>query len=312
MGSYFLFLLLSCFFVQVARSECTAGEETICKNNDYIFQCTGNRVIKIQSMFYGRRSDTICGSSAVPAGGCSAKSALGVLSSKCNGKRFCYINTIPQTLYGDPCAGVDKYIQVSWKCIEGGTDTVCEHSDRGGLDITCNGNKVIKIHSSFYGRDSSIVCGNYDVPDEHCSSASAQSTVISKCDGERFCRVPANNDVFGDPCWGVRKYLTVSWTCEQQRVTHKQIVCERVTAQLSCPEGTNVSVTMATYGRSDPEKCNRQLIPSDGCDASNALMIVRKSCDYLQSCILEANNNQFGHDPCPGTQKYLEVDYQCI
>lgn len=35
------------------------------------------------------------------------------------------------------------------------------------------------------------------------------------------------------------------------------------------------------------------------------------SCQAKQSCQLLASNSIFG-DACPGTQKYLEVHYQCV
>jgi len=40
-----------------------------------------------------------------------------------------------------------------------------------------------------------------------------QQEVQDKCDGESFCRLEAKNGIFGDPCPGVAKYLTVTWKC---------------------------------------------------------------------------------------------------
>jgi len=34
-------------------------------------------------------------------------------------------------------------------------------------------------------------------------------------------------------------------------------------------------------------------------------------CNYQRSCSVVASTKTFG-DPCPGTVKYLEVQYQCI
>ena len=34
-----------------------------------------------------------------------------------------------------------------------------------------------------------------------------------ECDGKNYCEVQAANTVFGDPCAGVRKYLTSTWRC---------------------------------------------------------------------------------------------------
>lgn len=43
----------------------------------------------------------------------------------------------------------------------------------------------------------------------------------------------------------------------------------------------------------------------------NILDIILNSCQGKQACRLLASNSIFG-DACPGTQKYLEVHYQCL
>ena len=34
-----------------------------------------------------------------------------------------------------------------------------------------------------------------------------------KCDKKTSCEVFATNGIFGDPCGGVKKYLTTTWEC---------------------------------------------------------------------------------------------------
>ena len=45
------------------------------------------------------------------------------------------------------------------------------------------------------------------------TTITSQQEVQDKCDGESFCRLQAKNSIFGDPCPGVAKYLTVTWKC---------------------------------------------------------------------------------------------------
>ena len=37
--------------------------------------------------------------------------------------------------------------------------------------------------------------------------------VSYKCNGKERCEVEATNRWFGDPCWGVEKYLDIKYEC---------------------------------------------------------------------------------------------------
>ena len=45
-------------------------------------------------------------------------------------------------------------------------------------------------------------------------------------------------------------------------------------------------------------------------DASASYVILHGQCDGENSCQVAAANTNFG-DTCPGTYKYLEVDFEC-
>ena len=47
-----------------------------------------------------------------------------------------------------------------------------------------------------------------------CSADNALDIVKGKCDGKKKCRVKSSNKMFGDPCQGTYKYLTVRYTCQ--------------------------------------------------------------------------------------------------
>ena len=40
-----------------------------------------------------------------------------------------------------------------------------------------------------------------------------------RCEGRKSCEVAASNNVFGDPCFGVEKYLTSTWECVPGQMT---------------------------------------------------------------------------------------------
>lgn len=43
--------------------------------------------------------------------------------------------------------------------------------------------------------------------------------MCSSCDGYNTCILNVTNDVFGDPCAGVGKYLKVNFTCSAPTTT---------------------------------------------------------------------------------------------
>ena len=48
-----------------------------------------------------------------------------------------------------------------------------------------------------------------------------------------------------------------------------------------------------------------------GCTASGSDDIIENLCQGKQSCVINPDNSVFG-DPCDGTVKYVEIDYDCV
>jgi len=51
----------------------------------------------------------------------------------------------------------------------------------------------------------------------HCHSSRSLDEVENRCLGKTTCTIDVSNSVFGDPCWGIVKNLTVQWRCDFQR-----------------------------------------------------------------------------------------------
>ena len=47
------------------------------------------------------------------------------------------------------------------------------------------------------------------------------------------------------------------------------------------------------------------------CVADGSGLIIENLCNGKESCLINADNSVFG-DPCQGTVKYVEVDYNCV
>eukprot|EP01043_Picozoa_sp_COSAG02_P087819 COSAG02_NODE_25028_length_670_cov_18.115587_1_plen_223_part_11 len=82
------------------------------------------------------------------------------------------------------------------------------------LTITCSGDDVINIIDATYGRrHGPEVCPHPATTDQNCHAIESSSIVSATCQGVSTCSVSVANDVFGDPCGGTYKYLTVDYEC---------------------------------------------------------------------------------------------------
>lgn len=82
---------------------------------------------------------------------------------------------------------------------------------------------------------------------------------------------------------------------------------------MECEVGYAISVLRANYGRLSQTICNmdgRAPILSQYCLNDNSKTIVKDLCSGKQNCSVLSTNAIFG-DPCPGTYKYLEIEYVC-
>nr|ADD22405.1 cnidarian egg lectin isoform a [Hydractinia echinata] len=88
---------------------------------------------------------------------------------------------------------------------------VCENKT---MRISCSSGRVIQIRRAMYGRYSISYCG-WNIFQGRCHSHSRRSLheVKLRCQNKRSCSVSAVNGVFGDPCFGTRKYLEVDYYC---------------------------------------------------------------------------------------------------
>ena len=76
-----------------------------------------------------------------------------------------------------------------------------------------------------------------------------------------------------------------------------------------------IKVIDANYGRTDSEACplegNAGASANTACLSTSTFDPVRESCHGTQSCEVTASSSIFS-DTCPGTQKYLNVTYECV
>ena len=94
---------------------------TICENQRQTISCEGGATIRVLEASYGRNDGVTCPSSFILTTSCNAASSLSVVQGSCNDRASCSLFA-SNSVFGDPCVGTFKYLQVEYKCI-GGTVT---------------------------------------------------------------------------------------------------------------------------------------------------------------------------------------------
>lgn len=99
------------------------AQETICEMKDHTFTCSGNKVLLITHVLWGRlppSSASLCNpyNTNVTGANCQGgATATNYVEGLCNGQTSCKVMNDWQKLGPDPCNGVPKYLQVSYTCI---------------------------------------------------------------------------------------------------------------------------------------------------------------------------------------------------
>ncbi|XP_073669148.1 L-rhamnose-binding lectin CSL3-like [Paramisgurnus dabryanus] len=272
---------------------------TACESDTAHLYCDQGR-IQVLSANYGRTNSATC-SNGKPANQvsnvqCTQDSSLSVLTNRCDGQKYCSISA-SNIIFGDPCVGTYKYLDVSYICIPSGAVLYKRTSCEGGtFRINCY-NRIIKVVSANYGRTNRVTCSTGKPADQisnvQCTQSSSLSVLAAQCDGKQACSVSTSNTVFGDPCVGTYKYLNAFYICHPNHF---------------------IKVSAANYGRTNRVTCSTgkpaDQISNVQCFQSSSLSVLAAQCDGKQVCSIPATNTVFG-DPCVGTYKYLDVSYTC-
>eukprot|EP00300_Choanocystis_sp_HF-7_P015934 c19233_g1_i2.p1 GENE.c19233_g1_i2~~c19233_g1_i2.p1 ORF type:complete len:585 (+),score=127.87 c19233_g1_i2:33-1787(+) len=282
-----------------------------CENDVVNIDCVDDEIL-ILSAAYGRSDAETCAlPDLVGETNCAAENTFAIVDSTCSGHSYCSVGA-QNEVFGDPCVGTYKYLRVEYSCRprQPNVVEVCEHES---ATLTCD-TGVIRVTNAAYGRSDPFACAPdnlIDVP--VCLAVNSYVVLSSTCSGLSSCTIDASNDVFGDPCEGVFKYLHVEYLCVPESTPEPLAVevCENEVAEIDC-NGAVIVVSSAAYGRSNAATCAADDFFGDvNCLAATSFDVVSSLCSGQTLCTIDASNEVFG-DPCVGTFKYLRVEYYCV
>ncbi|XP_030635324.1 adhesion G protein-coupled receptor L3 [Chanos chanos] len=96
-------------------------------------------------------------------------------------------------------------------------------------------------------------------------------------------------------------------------VVRRELSCEGYPIELRCPGTDVIMIESANYGRTDDKICDADPAQMENtrCYLPDAYKIMSQRCNNRTQCAVVAGPDAFP-DPCPGTYKYLEVQYECV
>uniref|UniRef100_A0A1A8RGK0 Latrophilin 2 n=2 Tax=Nothobranchius rachovii TaxID=451742 RepID=A0A1A8RGK0_9TELE len=96
-------------------------------------------------------------------------------------------------------------------------------------------------------------------------------------------------------------------------LVRRELSCEGYTIDLRCPGSDVIMIETANYGRTDDKICDADPFQMENvnCYLPDAYKIISQRCNNRTQCGVVTGSEVFP-DPCPGTYKYLEVQYECV
>uniref|UniRef100_A0A672HA61 SUEL-type lectin domain-containing protein n=1 Tax=Salarias fasciatus TaxID=181472 RepID=A0A672HA61_SALFA len=190
----------------------------VCQGEHSVVSSDAGQVISIIKANYGRLDGRKCarGRPKSQLNNVKCSNPANKVSNQygtCDGKQTCSIRA-SNSVFGDPCRGTYKYLEVDYIC-QGLTNVVSCEGSAAVLKYNCG---VITVKSAYYGRRDRTTCSEgrpaAQLRNSQCFNPTGK--VAESCDGKTTCIIRASNSVFGDPCGGTYKYLEVDYTCERE------------------------------------------------------------------------------------------------
>ena len=95
--------------------------EHVCENDNLTISCADspNTTLYITCANFGRTSNTTCYDSNAKSTECFGSDSLSRAKGLCQNHVSCNLSA-SNTVFGDPCSGVSKYLEIGYECKEPG------------------------------------------------------------------------------------------------------------------------------------------------------------------------------------------------
>ena len=95
----------------------------------------------------------------------------------------------------------------------------------------------------------------------------------------------------------------------------RRVACNEQTLKLKCDNGTRIALKYWNFGRTSENTCpvpkeDRHPQFSTSCKSQNNIKI-KEACEGKPECSVLVLPQAFKDDPCYGTPKYVEVEFEC-
>lgn len=88
----------------------------VCEDQSAYIRCRYPSRISVLEAIYGRSADrSICPHPSIRTTHCRSSTSDRMVKAQCNGHRICKVKA-DHRLYGDPCWGTYKYLEVKYRC----------------------------------------------------------------------------------------------------------------------------------------------------------------------------------------------------
>uniref|UniRef100_A0A3Q2DK75 Adhesion G protein-coupled receptor L1a n=1 Tax=Cyprinodon variegatus TaxID=28743 RepID=A0A3Q2DK75_CYPVA len=113
--------------------------------------------------------------------------------------------------------------------------------------------------------------------------------------------------------WRMCSVTSLSRSMMPFGLMRRELACEGYPIELRCPGSDVIMIETANYGRTDDKICDADPFQMENvqCYLPDAFKIMSQRCNNRTQCVVVAGSDVFP-DPCPGTYKYLEIQYECV
>ncbi|KAL9955724.1 hypothetical protein ACROYT_G037087 [Oculina patagonica] len=110
------------YYCPRVRNKCccrdNASSVTICEHDKDTISCPEGEVISVKYASYGRHDNHTCPDPRILTTNCDAGNSLSIVKAICDNQASCNLFS-SNSVFGDPCVGIYKYLEVDYKCIGG-------------------------------------------------------------------------------------------------------------------------------------------------------------------------------------------------